>query len=82
MTTTNAIYKHIFEFSPSPIAIFAADGECLLANRAFYVQLGYDLDEGEKPPLVWKIYFFYLKLCRIFVILLITGMSFEGGKPN
>jgi PAS domain S-box-containing protein len=49
MTATNPIYQHIFEFSPSPIAIFATDGECLLANRAFYVQLGYDLDDVEKP---------------------------------
>ena len=51
MTPKNSIYRHVFEFSPSPMAIFASDGECLLANRAFYIQLGFDLDEDEKPIL-------------------------------
>jgi PAS domain S-box-containing protein len=58
MTTAKSIYNQIFEFSPSPIAIFTSDGECLLANRAFYVQLGYDLDEDEKPALKLENMFF------------------------
>ncbi|MFN2235646.1 MAG: response regulator [Anaerolineales bacterium] len=51
MTSQSSIYRHIFEFSPSPMAIFALDGECLLANRAFFIQLGFDMDEDEKHPL-------------------------------
>ena len=58
MTTTSAIYKHIFELSPSPMAIFAADGECLLANRAFFVQLGYDQDDDQKNALSLENIFF------------------------
>jgi PAS domain S-box-containing protein len=58
MTTTNSIYKHIFEFSPSPIAVFATNGDCLLVNRAFYIQLGYDLEDDEKPALRLENLFF------------------------
>jgi PAS domain S-box-containing protein len=47
MTSTKSTYQQIFEFSPSPMAIFNISGECLLANRSFYIQLGYDLSEDE-----------------------------------
>jgi PAS domain S-box-containing protein len=69
MVTENSIYQNIFEYSPSPIAIFSADGSCLLANRAFYLQLGYDLDADEKPALKLKRLFFsqeaFHKFCRL-----------------
>lgn len=51
MKSPDAIYKNIFEFSPRPSAIFDLDGECMLANRAFYFQLGYDFDENQEPTL-------------------------------
>jgi PAS domain S-box-containing protein len=47
MNSTESTYQQIFDFSPSPMAIFEISGECLLANRSFYIQLGYDFDEDE-----------------------------------
>lgn len=56
--STPAIYKDIFELSPSPIGIFNQDGECLLANRAFYFQLGYDIVAEQKPVITLQALFF------------------------
>ncbi len=51
MSTSNSIYQRIFEFSPSPIAIFEASGACLLANQAFFFQLDHDFDgENQTGP--------------------------------
>lgn len=41
-TLDESIYRNLFEFSPTPAALFDEDGRCLLANRAFFIQL--DLD--------------------------------------
>lgn len=66
MTTNTSIYQHIFEFSPSPIAIFDTAGACRLANRAFYVQLGYDFDEDEKPALHLENLFYHIETLHNF----------------
>jgi PAS domain S-box-containing protein len=36
------IYRDLFEFSPTPTALFDEGGRGRLANRAFFLQLGYD----------------------------------------
>ena len=36
------MYQELFDLNPSPAAVFSTDGRCLLANRAFSYQLGYD----------------------------------------
>ncbi len=36
------MYQELFDLSPSPAAVFGTHGRCLLVNRAFSFQLGYD----------------------------------------
>jgi PAS domain S-box-containing protein len=36
------MYQELFDLSPSPAAVFGTQGHCLLANRAFSYQLGYE----------------------------------------
>ncbi len=36
------MYQELFDLSPTPSAVFGTHGRCLLANRAFSYQLGYD----------------------------------------
>jgi PAS domain S-box-containing protein len=36
------MYQELFDLSPSPAAVFGTHGRCLLVNRAFSYQLGYD----------------------------------------
>jgi PAS domain S-box-containing protein len=36
------MYQELFDLSPSPAAVFGTHGRCLLANRAFSYQLGYE----------------------------------------
>jgi PAS domain S-box-containing protein len=43
------IYQNLFELSPTPSAVFDENGCCILANRAFRIQLGFETDE--KDPL-------------------------------
>jgi PAS domain S-box-containing protein len=46
--TDLVLYKNLFEFSPTPTALFTPDGRCQLANRSFCVQLGYNPTQFEK----------------------------------
>jgi PAS domain S-box-containing protein len=36
------MYQELFDLGPMPTAVFEMNGKCLLANRAFFYQLGYD----------------------------------------
>jgi len=36
------MYQELFDLSPSPAVVFGTQGRCLLVNRAFSYQLGYD----------------------------------------
>jgi PAS domain S-box-containing protein len=37
-------FRKLFEFSPTPVALFDRQGYCRLANRAFLLQMGYEPD--------------------------------------
>ncbi len=51
------IYQDIFEFSPTPTAVYDLKGRCLHANRAFYIHLGFEpQDSGSAEPIFSRLF--------------------------
>jgi len=65
------LYEQIFEYSPTPSAVFELGGACVAANRAFIIKLGYDPQTFFKKEIIaFKDIFEHIDAAKKFALII------------